>query len=199
MTGKARRMRRVPKELLPYSEVQADGGRRPVEGRIGGHFVSALDRHIERAREVDERHIEPGRMQKEKMWLGEWLHEEAKARDANNSWSARENIADGSQTRRDRVALGEAVEKNLLHKYAALDYERALKLGDMIRFPARDVSIGNERQISEADVRRRADARGARAANDQNLRNAVERQKIRRQVSCAASARVRFRSESGEV
>jgi hypothetical protein len=162
VTGKTRRMGRIPKELLPYREARADGGRRPVEGCLGSHFVAALDHHIGRAREPVERKIEPERGLKEKMGLREWLRDEARARAPNDSWEVRGKGADESQVREDRAALGEALEKNMRREYAALDYKRALKRGDTFRFRAQDVSTGGERQISEADVRRCADARGAR-------------------------------------
>lgn len=183
VTDRTRRVGRIPKELLPYSEARADGGTRPVEGRIGGHFVAALDRHIERAREMVERQIEPERGQKDGREIREWLRGEVRARGADDSWDARQMSADKSQVRRDRVALGEALEKSLMREYAALDYERALSRGETFRFSARDVSTGNKRQISEVDVRRRADARGARAAGEQSLRTSVERRQVRQQVS----------------
>jgi MobL relaxases len=183
VTGKARRMGRIPKELLPYREARADGGTRPVEGRIGNHFVAALDHHIERARKAVEQRIEPERRHKEKIGIREWLRDEARTRVTNDSWDAKGRGADESQVRQDRAVLGEAMEKSLRREYAALDYERALKRGDTFRFRVQDVSTGGERQISEADVRRRADARGARAAAEQSLRSAVERQQVRLQVA----------------
>src|ERR1051325_8375871 len=42
-TDKSRRVGRIPKRLLPYRETHADGSTRPMEGRIGNHFVAALD------------------------------------------------------------------------------------------------------------------------------------------------------------
>lgn len=183
VTSKTRRLGRIPKELLPYREARADRATRPVEGRIGSHFVAALDHHIERAREPVERKIEPKHGQKEKRGLREWLRDEARTRATNDSWDAKGKGTDESQVRQDQAVLGEALEKNLRREYAALDYERALKRGDTFRFRAQDVSTGGERQISEADVRRRADARGSRAAAEQSPRSAVERQQVRRQVS----------------
>jgi hypothetical protein len=183
VTDRPRRVGRIPKELLPYSEARAGGGTRPVEGRIGGHFVTALDRNIERAREGVERKVEPQRGKPEARSVREWLRDEARVRNANDSWGARDKAADESQVRQDRVVLGEALEKRLLSEYAALDYERALKRGETFRFNARDMSTGNKRQISEADVRRRADARGSRAAGEQSLRSSVERRQVRQQVS----------------
>lgn len=183
VTDRTRRVGRIPKELLPYSEARAGGGTRPVEGRIGGHFVAALDIHIARAREGVERNVELERGQPEARSVREWLRDEARARDANDSWGASGKVADESEVRLDRISLGEALEKSLLREYAALDYERALSRGETFRFNARDESTGHKRQISEVDVRRRADARGSRAAGEQSLRTSVERRQVRQQVS----------------
>jgi hypothetical protein len=183
VTGKPRRMGRIPKELLPYSEVRADGISRPVEGRIGSHFVAALDHHIERERVPVERTIKMEHGQIEARELRQWLRDEINARRADKSWGTTERIANDTQIRRDRFLLGEAVESSLRREFAALDYERALKHGETFRFRARDDSTGGVRQISESDVRRRADARGLRAADEQDLRTSVERQEFRQQVA----------------
>jgi len=152
-------------------------------GRIAGHFVAALDHHIERARVPVERAIRPEHGLIETSKLRQWIREEVGARRASKSWSTSGRIADDSQVRRDRFLLGEAVERGLRREYAALDYERALKHGETFRFLARDESTGGARQISESDVRRRADARGSRAADEQDLRTSVERQNVRQQVA----------------
>ena len=183
ITNKSRRMGRIPKDLLPYREARADGSPRPVEGRIGARFVAALDHHIERGRVAVERAIKPEHGQIETRELRQWIRDEVSARRADKSWGTTERIADDSQVRRDRFLLGEAVEMSLRREYAALDYERALKHGEAFRFRARDESTDGVRQISESDVRRRADARGSRAAAEQALRTSVERQDIRQQVA----------------
>jgi diadenosine tetraphosphate (Ap4A) HIT family hydrolase len=182
-TDKSRRIGKIPKRLLPYREVQADGSTRPAVGRIGNHFVAALDRHIDQAREMAERNRQQSRVAGDARGAGEWLRREARARDVAALWGAPDRVSDGSQVRQDRVVLGEAMEKSLRREYAALAYEKALKQGETFRFRARDESSGAERQISEADVKRRADARGSRAAAEQNLHTAVERQQVRQQVS----------------
>jgi len=182
-TDKSRRIGRIPKRLLPYRETHTDGSTRPVEGRIGNHFVAALDHHIERARELAERKLQPAREAGGTRGVREWLRNEARARDAGTSWGTPEKATDGSQARQDRVVLGEAIEKSLRREYAALAYEKALRHGETFRFRARDESTNGERQISESDVRRRADARGSRAAAEKDLRTSVERQNVRQQVS----------------
>ncbi|MFP5265193.1 MAG: relaxase/mobilization nuclease domain-containing protein [Blastocatellia bacterium] len=183
VTGKSRRMGRIPKELLPYSEARADGISRPAEGRIGSHFVAALDHHTERARVPVERAIKLEHGHTETKELRRWIHDEVGARRAAKSWGTTEKTADDSQVRHDRFLLGEAVEISLGREYATLDYERALRHGETFRFRARDESTGAVRQISEYDVRRRADARGSRAADEQDLRTSVERQEMRQQVA----------------
>ena len=182
-TDKPRRIGKIPKRLLPYREVQPDGSSRPVEGRIGNHFVAAMDRHIDQARELAISSRQQSRVASDARGAGEWLRNEARARDVAALWGTPERATNGSQMRQDRVVLGEAMEKSLRREYAALAYERALKHGDTFRFRAPDESSDGERQISEADVRRRADARGSRAAAEQDLRTAVERQQVRQQVS----------------
>ncbi len=182
-TDKPRRISKIPKRLLPYREVQAGGSTGPVEGRIGNHFVAALDRHIDRERELAERTLQPPHVSSNVRGAGEWLRNEVRARDVAAKWGTPERDTEGSQVRQDRIVLGEAMEKSLRREYAALAYEKALKHGETFRFRARDESSDGERQISEADVRRRADARGSRAAAEQNSHTAVERQQVRQEVA----------------
>lgn len=182
-TDKPRRIGKIPKRLLPYREVQPDGNSRPVEGRIGSHFVAAMDRHIDQARELEISSRQQSRVGSDARGAGEWLRNEARARGVAALWGTPERATDGSQARQDRVVLGEAMEKSLRREYVALAYEKALKHGETFRFRTRDESSHSERQISEADVRRRADARGSRAAAEQDLRDAVKRQQVRQQVS----------------
>lgn len=184
-TGKARRLARIPKQLLPSRETRADGSTRPVEGRLGGHFVAALDRQIGHAREQAGRGRRPERGHEETRGLGQWLRAEVKARSASDSWSApaRDRLSNDSETRHDRVVLGEAVEKGARREYAALVYERALAHGESFRFRVHDESVeGQVRQISETDVQRRADARGVRAADERHV-PVFERRELRRQVA----------------
>jgi predicted NAD-dependent protein-ADP-ribosyltransferase YbiA (DUF1768 family) len=47
--GKPRRLGRIPKRLLPYKERSPDGAGVAVEGKLGEHFVAALDRAQQRA------------------------------------------------------------------------------------------------------------------------------------------------------
>ncbi len=182
VTDKPRRVGRIPKELLAYREAYA-GGTRSVEGRIGRHFVTALDRQIERARESAERKIEPERGPGEVRELREWMRNGVKERDTSNSSILHQRGTGELQVRFDRLALGEALEMSLRLEYATLAHEKVFKHGETFRFRARDESVGGERQISESDVRRRAEARGARAASEQNLHTSAERQQVRKQES----------------
>jgi hypothetical protein len=181
--GKARRLGRIPKQLLPFRETRADGGSWPAEGRLGGHFIAALDRQVERAWEQALRDQSPERGQTR--GLAHWLRAESKARLASDSWGApeRDGHSGESVTRRDRLVLGEAIEKSVRREYAAVVYERARAHGESFRFRVHDESTGGSvRQISELDVRRRADARGAREAHDRRL-TAFQRGELRRQVA----------------
>jgi len=57
--GKERRLGKIPKRLLPHMEWRPGDAARPVEGKLGKHFVAALDRAQERAREADRKSQEP--------------------------------------------------------------------------------------------------------------------------------------------
>jgi hypothetical protein len=52
-TAMPRRLGKLPKWMLPHKERGPDGAIRPVDGGIAGHFIAALDRVQERAREAD--------------------------------------------------------------------------------------------------------------------------------------------------
>jgi hypothetical protein len=179
--GKPRRIERILKQLLAHRETGADSIARPVEGRIGGHFVAALDRQIERVREDKERGNKSERLPGDVKGLREWFRSEARARDTDDSWNA--PAKNEHQTRRNRLILGEGLEKRLRLEFAKLSYERAKSHGETFRFGARDESTKGERRISAADVQRRADARGARAASEQNLRTSDARRKLRLEVA----------------
>lgn len=176
--GQPRRLDRIPKHLLAHRETGADGIARPVEGRIGSHFVTALDRQIERAREVKGRGNQTERVQGESQGLREWFRKEIQARAAGDTWNAPERIEDKFQDHRDRLILGDALEKGLRLEFASISYERAKSHGETFRFSARDESIKSERKISDADVQRRAEARGARIASEQNPRTSESRRAL---------------------
>jgi predicted NAD-dependent protein-ADP-ribosyltransferase YbiA (DUF1768 family) len=53
--GKPRRLGRIPKRLLPYKERSLDGAGVAVEGKLGEHFVAALDRVQQRVATERER------------------------------------------------------------------------------------------------------------------------------------------------
>jgi hypothetical protein len=52
-TTQPRRLGKLPKWVLPHKERGPDGAIRPVDGGIAGHFIAALDRVQERAREAE--------------------------------------------------------------------------------------------------------------------------------------------------
>lgn len=180
---KPRRLERIPKHLLAHRETGADGIARSVEGRIGSHFVAALDRHIERARESEMRGDQSKRGYGESQGVREWFQEEIRARAVSDTWSATERIGDKAQDQRDRLILGDAIEKSLRVEFASLSYEKAKNHGQTFRFSARDESTNSERRISDADIQRRADARGVRAASGQNLRTSDDRRKVRQEIT----------------
>ncbi len=178
---KPHRLDRIPKQLLAHRKTGADGIARSVEGRIGSHFVAALDRQIERAREGKERKRQPERVQGESQGLREWFRKEIQARAANDTWNAPDR--NEHQTRGDRLILGDALEKSLRLEFASLSYERAKSHGETFRFSVRDESTKSERKISDADVWRRADARGARIASEQNPHTPEARRALQQEAA----------------
>jgi hypothetical protein len=183
-TGEPRRLGRIPKALLAYRESQPDGTTRPVEGKIGERFITALDRQIERAQQVEVKDKSEIKEQPVKSF-GEWLRTEVRARNVAASWTApdRDDLPPPIEAGQDRLALGDALEKQARREYAEIIYKRATDHGETYRFKARDASVGTVRQISELDVRRRAEARGQRVANEASPRSAAERRDLRRQVA----------------
>ncbi len=182
-TDKSRKLGRIPKQLLARREVGPDGVARAVEGRIDGHFVAALDRRIERVKEGRERGGQPERATGEVKGLREWFRNEAQTREASDSWGVREKGESAEQERRDRLILGDALEKGLRLEFASLSYESAKERGETFRFRARDESTKGERQLSESDIQRRAEARGARIASEQNLRTSEARRTLRQEAA----------------
>jgi hypothetical protein len=61
-----------------------------------------------------------------------------------------------------RLALGRYLELSIKLEFADAWHQRAVKYGETYRFEVIDQSIGEERKISELDVRRRASARAQR-------------------------------------
>lgn len=124
---------------------------------------------------------------------GQWLRTTSDAHNVSTSWDgySKPDSVDNSFTQppaslehlSDRLLLGEAIVADVRHEIALLSYEKAVKGGEGFRFQVRDESTGEVRQISEMDVKRHADARGQRTADENNLHSARERRELQQQVS----------------
>jgi hypothetical protein len=117
--------------------------------------------------------------------LSRWFREVIQAHSALDSWSGetQEALARDSETLRDRNLLGQAIETRARRELAELNYNLAARAGDTFRFEVRDESSGERREISDFDVRRRAGARGARAASEDEIHTSLERRAAEQQVA----------------
>jgi MobL relaxases len=198
VTGKDKRIGRIPKNLLPHKQI-SDGSERIVPGRIGDKFLEALERQQSLYRNPDhepaktqaawERLVEtiqgnradrsehmanqsvaePTREQRITGW-------ELASRQAQNrraaivSWNSNASVpADDHYD--FRLALGKQLEYSIRLAFAEVRYERAVERGETYRFEVVDQSTGTDRKISELDVHRRAAARSSRVnARDRTIR-----------------------------
>jgi hypothetical protein len=117
--------------------------------------------------------------------LSRWFREVTQAHTALDSWNPEiaETFARDSETLRDRNLLGQAIETRARREIAELNYNLAMEAGDTFRFEVRDQSSGERREISDFDVRRRAGARGARAASEDEIHTSLERRAAEQQVA----------------
>jgi hypothetical protein len=118
-------------------------------------------------------------------YLSRWFREVIQAHSALDSWNSetREVFAKDSETLRDRHLLGQAIETRARREIAELNYNLAVEAGDTFRFQVRDESSGERREISDFDVRRRASARGSRAADENEIHSTLERRAAEQQVA----------------
>ncbi|MCG3145020.1 MAG: hypothetical protein HONDAALG_02561 [Gammaproteobacteria bacterium] len=116
--------------------------------------------------------------------LSRWFREVTQAHSALDSWDPENPDAFGkdSETLRDRHLLGQAIETTARRELAELNYNLAVEAGDTFRFEVRDESSGERREISDFDVRRRAGARGSRAADEGEIHTTLERRAAAQQV-----------------
>lgn len=183
-SGDKRRLNRIPKGLLPHREQRPDGSMRSVEGRLGDHFVVALDKQIDRARlagkEGRSQSVEAGKGDS----FGEWLRTENKVRAVMSSWQREQDeLPPSSTVNHHRIVLGDALEKRIRREQAERKYLLAQEHSDAYRFQANDASVDERRKISKLDVERRANARGLRAADQAGLVRAFPRREVRDRVA----------------
>ena len=181
-TGKPRRMSRIPKRLLPHKETR-NGRESIVNGPIGERFLESLEK--QQALYLDQNRREPELTGAEK-WeqlARKYQKEyslrtrETERRDRSgevtsrdhsqvaNSWKASRQVKT-DKTIDFRIALGKRLEFEMRLAFAEVWHDRAIQRGDTYRFEVVDQTTGEERRISDLDVRRRAAARASRVAID---------------------------------
>lgn len=187
-TGKHKWINRIPKRLLPHREIQ-NGQEVLVNGPLGEKFLSALEKqqalHLKSKEKQPEltpaekwellaRKYQKGREQTERADKARPLERERSQRtrspstsldqrQISASWNPRETPADRFSD--FRIALGKRLGLEMRLAFAEVWQDRALRHGDTYRFEVVDQSTGEERKISDLDVRRRAAARASRFSN----------------------------------
>ncbi|HYX28146.1 MAG TPA: hypothetical protein VE863_06240, partial [Pyrinomonadaceae bacterium] len=182
-----RRISRIPKRLLPHKEIQ-NGKEVIVSGPIGNRFLAALEKqqvlNLQQTRQQPE--LTPAEKWEQ---LARNYQKQVAARDREQqvaqdrfavsfdhkmiaaNWNSREQTLN-NRASDFRVALGKRLELEMRLLFAEVWHDRALRHGDTYRFEVMDQSTGEERKISDLDVRRRAAARASRLATpDHNSRN----------------------------
>ncbi|MCG3144878.1 MAG: hypothetical protein HONDAALG_02388 [Gammaproteobacteria bacterium] len=117
--------------------------------------------------------------------LSRWFREVIQAHSALDSWNPEnpDAFTKDSELLRDRYLLGQAIETRAHRELAELNYNLAVEAGETFRFEVRDQSSGERREISDFDVRRRAGARGVRAASEDEIHTSLERRAAEQQVA----------------
>src|ERR1051326_4525711 len=186
-TGRPQWINRIPKRLLPHREIQ-NGKEIVVNGPLAEKFLGALEK--QKALYLESKERQPELTSTEK-WeqLARKYQAQVAGRDRERrlaqdrsavsldhrkiaaSWNSRERVLDGRASD-FRVALGKRLELEMRLLFAEVWHDRAVRHGDTYRFEVMDQSTGEERRISDLDVRRRAAARASRLANpDHNSRS----------------------------
>jgi hypothetical protein len=179
-TGKPEWISRIPKRLLPHREIE-NGKEVIVNGPLGEKFLTALEKQQalylhpkdkqpelspaekwERlARKYQKEHGEPTRL--------EPAYNPSRPTTSRDHKQIAASWNEQAQTQNDkfidfRIALGRRLEFEMRLAFAEAWHDRALHHGHTYRFEVVDQTTGEERKISDFDVRRRAAARATRAS-----------------------------------
>jgi hypothetical protein len=184
-TERPGRIARLPKHLLPYKDTR-DGKDVIVNGPIGERFVKALQNQ-QAIHQTKEKQPALTPAEKWELLARKYQQEPVRRRGAEGadrsrpdslslrqvalSWNSDADMPD-DRTNDFRLALGKRLTLEFRLAFAEAWYERAISHGRTYRFEVEDQSSGEERKISDLDVRRRASARAARISNgDHTKRN----------------------------
>jgi len=179
-TGKPEWISRIPKRLLPHREIE-NGKEVIVNGPLGEKFLTAIEKQQalylhpkekqpeltpaekwERlARKYQKEHAEPTRL--------EQAYNPSRPTTSRDHKQIAASWNEQAQTQNDkfidfRIALGRRLEFEMRLAFAEAWHDRAVRHGHTYRFEVVDQTTGEERRISDFDVRRRAAARATRAS-----------------------------------
>ena len=186
-TERPGRIARLPKHLLPHKDTR-DGKDVIVDGPIGERFVKALEKQQSIHRNKEK---QPALTPAEK-WerlARKYQQEPIRRRGAEAaersrpdslslrqvalSWNSDADTPD-DRTNDFRLALGKRLTLEFRLAFAEAWHDRAIRHGATYRFEVVDQSSGEERKISDLDVRRRASARAARLSDGDHARRNEE-------------------------
>ncbi len=184
-TERPGRIARLPKHLLPYKDTR-DGKDVIVNGPIGERFVKALEKQ-QSIHQTKEKQPALTPAERWELLARKYQQEPVRRRNAQatdrsrpdslnlrqvaRSWNSHADVPD-DRTNDFRLALGKRLTLEFRLAFAEAWHDRAISHGRTYRFEVEDQSSGEERKISDLDVRRRASARAARISNgDHTKRN----------------------------
>src|ERR1043165_9560490 len=186
-TERPGRIARLPKHLLPYKDTR-DGKDVIVNGPIGERFVKALEKQ-QSIHQTKEKQPALTPAEKWELLARKYQQEPVRRRGAEAaersrsdslslrqvalSWNSDADTPD-DRTNDFRLALGKQLTLEFRLAFAEAWHDRAISHGRTYRFEVEDQSSGEERKISDLDVRRRAAARAARISDGDHAKRNEE-------------------------
>src|SRR5262245_430913 len=158
-TALSRRLGNLPKRMLPHSERGTDGKIRSVDGGVAGHFIAAMDRAQELAREVAAR-------QEEKAMA---LTAEQIQRESQNRWISR--LLDSAS--RNPSLAGRDLAMEIIARGPELEQGERFNPAEDIRAALRN------RSLDDSDYHTQIEQAGELAKYSKELRDLYERAEIK--------------------
>jgi len=189
-TGRPRWISRIPRRLLPHREIE-NGKEVIVNGPLGEKFLDALEKQqalyltskdkqpeLTAAEKWERLAHKYQKERSERSQVAEHRHGLHKTpsldyRQVAASWGEQAQIPN-DRFIDFRMALGQRLEFEMRLSFAEVWHDRAVKNGNTYRFEVVDQSTGEERKISDLDVRRRAAARATQATDRLSRNEAIE-------------------------
>src|SRR6266536_2003570 len=186
-TGRPRVISRIPRRLLPHREIE-NGKEVIANGPLGEKFLDALEKQqalyltskdkqpeLTAAEKWERLAHKYQKERSERSQVAEHRHGLHKTpsldyRQVAASWGEQAQIPN-DRFIDFRMALGQRLEFEMRLTFAEVWHDRAVKNGNTYRFEVVDQSTGEERKISDLDVRRRAAARASRFNQNHDSRN----------------------------